>query len=103
MRTPFIGLVAALVLTVHAASAADLGLPIKSAPPPPPPGPNWTGCYVNGGGGYGMWNQDNYFEVSTPGLVPLSASATNGGRGWFGVAGGGCDYQFNLLGAGHCS
>jgi hypothetical protein len=54
MRTPFIGLVAALVLTVHAASAADLGLPIKSAPPPPPPGPNWTGCYVNGGGGYGM-------------------------------------------------
>jgi opacity protein-like surface antigen len=100
MKTPFIGLVAALVLTVHAASAADLGLPIKSAPPPPPPGPNWTGCYVNGGGGYGMWNQDNYFEVSTPGLVPLSASATNGGRGWFGVAGGGCDYQFNLLGLG---
>ena len=100
MRTSFIGLVAAFVLTVHAASAADLGLPIKSAPTPPPPGPNWTGCYVNGGGGYGMWNQDNYFEVSTPGLVPLSASATNGGRGWFGVAGGGCDYQFNLAGVG---
>jgi len=56
MRTPFIGLVAALVLTVHTASAADLGLPIKSASAPPPPGVNWTGCYVNGGGGYGMWN-----------------------------------------------
>ena len=103
MRTPFIGLVAALVLTVHAASAADLGLPIKSSPTPPPPGPNWTGCYVNGGGGYGMWNQDSYIEGTTPVIIPGSPNATAGGRGWFGVAGGGCDYQFNLLGAGHCS
>ena len=21
--------------------------------------PSWTGCYVAGGGGYGLWNQEN--------------------------------------------
>jgi outer membrane immunogenic protein len=67
---------------------------------PPPPVANWTGCYVNGGGGYGMWNQDSYFETFPAPFVPLAANATNGGRGWFGVVGGGCDYQLSVFGAG---
>jgi outer membrane immunogenic protein len=101
MRAPFIGFVAAFALAVHTASAADLGLPVKPVSAPPPlPAVNWTGCYASGGGGYGMWNQDNYFEAITPAVVPISANATNGGRGWFGLAGGGCDYRLNLLGVG---
>jgi outer membrane immunogenic protein len=80
-----------LMVLPTAAMAADM--PMK-APPPPAPVYSWTGCYVGGGGGYGMWNQD-----ITP-LDPLSpASAigvktTAGGRGWFGTVQVGCDYQF---------
>jgi hypothetical protein len=48
---------------------------------------NWTGCYA-AGGGYGMWNQDSYFEVTAPAVVPIKSNATNGEGGWFGVAGG---------------
>jgi outer membrane immunogenic protein len=101
VRAPFIGFVAALALAVHAASAADLGLPFKPVSAPPPlPAVNWTGCYAAGGVGYGMWNQDSYFETFPAPFVPLAANGTAGGRGWFGVAGGGCDYRFNVLGAG---
>jgi outer membrane immunogenic protein len=101
VKALLIGSVAALVLGARAALAADLSLPVKPmAAPPPPPVANWTGCYVNGGGGYGMWNQDSYFETFPAPFVPLAANATNGGRGWFGVVGGGCDYQLNVFGAG---
>ncbi len=100
MRAPFIGFVAALVLGTRAAFAADMALPVNPIPAPPPPGVNWTGCYAAGGAGYGMWNQDAYFESFPAPFVPFAANGTNGGRGWFGVAGGGCDYQFNVLGAG---
>jgi outer membrane immunogenic protein len=47
---------------------------------------NWTGCYVGAGGGYGMYNQD------VSGLFG-SETSTLGGRGWFGTAQVGCDYQ----------
>jgi len=62
------------------------------APPPPPPSISWTGCYVDGAWGYGMWNQDHYLETN-PGLVPITSSTTNGGRGWMGRVGAGCDVQ----------
>ena len=53
----------------------------------------WTGCYIGGGVGYGMWNQDNHSETY-PGLVPIfNVDYTAGGRGWLGRAGVGCDYQ----------
>jgi outer membrane immunogenic protein len=84
-----IALVAALIGTP--ALAADM--PLKAPPPPPAPVPTWTGCYVNAGVGYGMWNQDNHDETY-PGLVPLEdVNYTAGGRGWLGRFGGGCDYQ----------
>jgi outer membrane immunogenic protein len=38
-----------------------------------------------------MWNQDNQ---SFAGTVALDAQHTDGGRGWLGRVGGGCDYQF---------
>jgi outer membrane immunogenic protein len=53
---------------------------------------NWTGCYIGGGGGYGMWNQETFME-SDPGHIASTETVTIGGRGWFGTATLGCDYQ----------
>ncbi len=90
-------LVAGAILSAMVAGgamAADLSA--RPAPmlmkAPPPPVYSWTGCYIAGGAGYGMWNQDNVHETD-PGHVPISPLFTAGGRGWFGTAGAGCDYQ----------
>lgn len=86
-----IGVSAALLAAPLAASAADMGVPYTKAPPPPRV-VSWTGCYVDAGYGYGMWNQDEF--LSGPGLGGITtASVTDGGRGWLGRVGGGCDYQ----------
>jgi outer membrane immunogenic protein len=86
---------AGLVLIPGSALAADMGAPVYKAapPPPPPPVPIWTGCYVNAGVGYGMWKQDHYAETSD--LVSISNPTSDGGNGWLGRFGGGCDYQFS--------
>lgn len=89
-----IGVSAVLLAAPLAASAADMGMPMK-APAPPPPPVSWTGCYLDGGLGYGMSNLDQNDNVITPpGFVPASGTSTSGGRGWLGRVGGGCDYQF---------
>ena len=59
--------------------------------PPAPPPPTFTGCYVNGGGGYGLWNIDHSGEFNG---TQVTTETTSGGRGWLGRVGGGCDYQF---------
>ncbi len=97
-RTLFASL-AVVALASGTALAADLPAPAQQpayykAPPPPPP--TWTGCYINGGGGYGLWNSDHNLENATT-LAALDVSTTSGGRGWFGGGGGGCDYEFSLL------
>lgn len=53
---------------------------------------NWTGCYVGGGGGTGMWNQETVGRDALG--VAFTREATGGGRGWYGTVGAGCDYQF---------
>ena len=98
MKKLLLGAVALLVLAAGPSAAADLGIKPRAAyiPPPAPPPPTFTGCYVNGGGGYGWWNIDH---SSNPGLGGLSANTTtSGGRGWLGTVGGGCDYQLGSLG-----
>ena len=77
-----------------AANAADLSSPppVYRAPPPPV-AYSWTGCYVGGGGGYALWNQDQSVTVNG---VSVTQPITNGGRGWFGQGQTGCDYQFGL-------
>jgi outer membrane immunogenic protein len=78
--------------TVCSAYAADLGRPAYKAPPPvAPPPPSFTGCYLYGGGGYGLWNIDHDGETSG---ATVTTTTTSGGRGWLAGGGGGCDYQF---------
>ncbi len=87
-----------LALASGSAFAADMSPPppVYKAPPPPPP--TWTGCYIDGGVGYGMWNQDHYAETFPgPPFTQLDLSSTTGGRGWLGRLGAGCDYQFSAF------
>jgi outer membrane immunogenic protein len=87
-----LALTAVAMLVAGSASAADLRrpMPVKAAPAPAPVAVySWTGCYIGGGGGYGMWNQEvQYFDGG-----PIGASNDVGGRGWFGTVQVGCDYQ----------
>jgi outer membrane immunogenic protein len=83
------------LLAISSAGAADMRMPSKApAAAPVAAGYNWTGCYLGAGGGYGMWNQENRMVGADDG-EPLSAELTAGGRGWFGTAQVGCDYQVN--------
>jgi outer membrane immunogenic protein len=80
------------MLGIGAASAADMAPAYTKAPPAPVYVSSLTGCYVEGGGGYGLWNldHDTYFGGATP---LQSVTTTDGGRGWLGRVGAGCDYQ----------
>jgi outer membrane immunogenic protein len=83
---------------VASASPTPAYLPLKAPPQPAPVAYSWTGCYVDAGGGYGLWNQDHYFEAGppvVPGFIQLDTTQTAGGRGWLGRFGGGCDVQDN--------
>jgi outer membrane immunogenic protein len=63
-------------------------MPVKT--PEPVVAYSWSGCYVGAGGGYGMFNQRQTF---LNGGVNAQGSWNDGGRGWFGTAQIGCDYQ----------
>src|ERR1700757_4708817 len=94
MKKLLLSSLAALAVTAgSSAFAADLRMPVKAPYAPPPPAVSWTGCSINGGVGYGFWNQ-NTFGESDPGLVPETNTFSNGGQGWLGRVGAGCDYQF---------
>jgi outer membrane immunogenic protein len=88
----------ALAAFTGSALAADMAPRTYSKAPPPPPAPvaSWTGCYIGGGGGYGMYNQESteYDATVTP-RRQVADTFTNGGRGYFGTVQGGCDYQFD--------
>jgi len=94
----------ALALTATAAFAgqaiaADMParMPVKAAPMAAPVA-SWTGCYVGGGGGYGLWYQENTGYIDGPPRIQGTPTATASGKGWFGTVQGGCDYQFALGG-----
>jgi outer membrane immunogenic protein len=59
---------------------------------------NWTGFYIFGGAGGGLWNADSNVQTSFP-TVPAGVALTRdqrvGGDGWFGTVGIGYDWQFN--------
>jgi outer membrane immunogenic protein len=91
----------ALAAMTSTAFAADLPPPAyapiyKAAPLPPP---TWSGCYAAAGGGYGLWNEDTYIQSTITGAS--TQTITDGGRGWLGRFGGGCDYEFGVPGLGN--
>jgi outer membrane immunogenic protein len=93
MKKILIATIAAVAMS-GAASAADMRMPLK-APPMPAPATSWTGCYLAGGGGYGLYNLRTQIN-------PVVTSGINvGGEGWLGMGSVGCDYQFAMNGLGN--
>jgi outer membrane immunogenic protein len=101
-----------LALTAVAAftgSALAADLPARTytkAPVMPAPVYNWTGFYIFGGAGGGVWDADTTIVNTPPGAFgpigfggapgqTLTLSQRSGGDGWFGTVGAGYDWQFN--------
>jgi outer membrane immunogenic protein len=97
MKRPLLAAVALIALTSGSALAADLPppAPVYKAATPVAPAPSWTGCYIAGGGGYGLMSE-NHFGETFPGRVPTTAASDTGGGGWMALGGAGCDYQFHF-------
>ena len=78
------------------AFAADMAAkaPLRAAAPVAY-APSWTGCYVGGGGGYGLSNMETQ-QVIVPANVARNREFDQGGKGWIGTLQAGCDYQFPL-------
>ncbi|WP_298111650.1 porin family protein [Bradyrhizobium sp.] len=83
-------------VAVFTGSAVAADLPARAytkAPVMPEPVYNWTGFYVFGGAGGGVWDADSY-SVNAAGNA-ATISQRLGGDGWFGTVGAGYDWQFS--------
>jgi outer membrane immunogenic protein len=92
MRRVLLAGIAAGLFAVGPALAADMPAKAPMLMKAPPPAFSWTGCYIAGDVGYGMWTQDTFHETD-PAHTATSPTQTGGGRGWFGGGQVGCDYQ----------
>ena len=90
MKKLVLALTAVAALT-GSASAADLGARPYVKAPMVAPAPNWTGFYIFGGAGGGVWDADSHTNVLG---VPATINQRVGGDGWFGTVGIGYDWQF---------
>ncbi len=93
MKKLVIALAAAAALT-SPALAADMAAKAPMRAAPVAYAPSWTGCYVGGGGGYGMYDIETQ-QRNIAGLA-LNRPVDQGGRGWIGTLQAGCDYQFPI-------
>jgi outer membrane immunogenic protein len=84
----------ALAAFTGSAMAADLAPRYTKAPMQMPVAPSWTGFYIFGGGGGGIWDADSNV-VTNPGGLGITRDQRMGGDGWFGTVGAGYDWQVN--------
>jgi outer membrane immunogenic protein len=92
MKRLVLALTAVAAMT-GSASAADLGArPYSKAPAPVAAVYNWTGFYIFGGAGGGLWAADSNVQTF-PGAVAVTRDQRLGGSGWFGTVGAGYDWQ----------
>jgi outer membrane immunogenic protein len=76
------------------ALAADLPARTYTKAPAMEPIQSWTGFYIFGGAGGGLWDADSNV-VSQPAGTAISRDQKLGGDGWFGTVGAGYDWQLN--------
>ncbi|KJC59852.1 membrane protein [Bradyrhizobium sp. LTSPM299] len=95
MKKILLALTAVAAMTASA-SAADLASrPYTKAPAPLPVAPSWTGFYIFGGGGGGIWDADTGVQATVGGAPILGFNQRQGGDGWLGTVGAGYDWQLN--------
>ncbi|MDE2601068.1 MAG: porin family protein [Bradyrhizobium sp.] len=92
MKKVLLTLTAAVAFS-GSAFAADMAPRTYTKAPPMVVAPSWTGFYIFGGVGGGVWDADNVVKDSAT-LVPLTINQRQGGDGWFGTVGAGYDWQF---------
>lgn len=96
MRGKLAGFIVAAVCfaTAQSASAADMPAKAPVYKAPMAAATPWTGFYVNGGIGYGMWAADTTDSVPATGTCGFCETQVQGGKGWLATLGAGYDYQF---------
>jgi outer membrane immunogenic protein len=84
----------ALAAFTGSAIAADLPpAPAYSKAPAVVPTPSWTGFYIFGGAGGGVWDANTGVSVTGGGPCVSCFNNKQGGDGYFGTAGAGYDWQ----------
>src|SRR5450631_2204758 len=96
MRFKLAGLVVAAsgLLAAQGAFAADLPTKAPVIKAPMAATTPWTGFYVNGGIGYGMWAANTTVSNPATGACIFCETQVEGGKGWLATIGAGYDYQF---------
>lgn len=84
----------AIAAFTGSALAADMAPRPYVKAPPPVPAVSWTGCWISGGGGYGISRTDRDSRDVVTGALTVQ-NGTSGSDGWLATAGVGCDYQFS--------
>jgi opacity protein-like surface antigen len=92
MRNMSFKAIALMVLAAGPGMAADMAVKAPVYKAAPASVTSWTGFYVGGGGGYGMFNLDT--SITQNGNL-VSDNQSFGGRGLFGTVVAGFDYQFS--------
>jgi len=86
----------ALAAFTSSAMAADLpAAPVYSKAPAVVATPSWTGFYIFGGAGGGVWDANTGVSNTATGACIVCATNRQGGGGYFGTAGAGYDWQFS--------
>jgi outer membrane immunogenic protein len=75
------------------AFAADLPARTYAKAAPIVAAPSWTGLYIFGGGGGGIWDANTGVTNTATGGCVLCVTNKQGGDGWFGTVGAGYDWQ----------
>jgi outer membrane immunogenic protein len=81
----------AIAAFTGSALAADLPARTYTKAPEAPAAASWTGFYIFGGAGGGVWDAKS--DVLT--VIGASRDQKFGGDGWFGTVGAGYDWQIN--------
>src|SRR4029079_555210 len=91
MKKIVLALTAIAALT-GSASAADMARPYTKAPVLAA-APSWTGFYLFGGFGGGIWDANTGVQNTFTGVCIVGSNTKLGGDGWFGTVGAGYDWQ----------
>jgi outer membrane immunogenic protein len=77
------------------AFAADMAPRTYAKAAPMMVAPSWTGFYIFGGGGGGIWDANTGLSQVSTGNCVLCVTNKQGGDGYFGTVGAGYDWQYS--------